>query len=93
MLRYRVVMEKHLGRLLTKDEHVHHINENPLDDRLENLKLTTRTEHPKLHRVLPYDLIEELMEEGMGYKRISKALSLNVNSVRDVCRKIRSTGV
>lgn len=46
---YRAVMEAHLKRHLTSDEIVHHINEDPSDDRLENLELTTRAEHVRKH--------------------------------------------
>lgn len=47
--RYRYVMEQHIGRPLRTDEHVHHINDDPTDDRLENLQLLTASEHQKLH--------------------------------------------
>lgn len=46
----RFVMEKHLKRYLKPDEVVHHINRNRFDDRVENLKVFTRSEHMKYHR-------------------------------------------
>jgi HNH endonuclease. len=47
---HRLVMEKHLGRYLTEDEHIHHINQNPKDNRLENLKIMSNSEHIRFHR-------------------------------------------
>lgn len=46
---HRLVMEKYIGRFLTNDEVVHHINEDTLDNRIENLLLMTPSEHNKYH--------------------------------------------
>ena len=49
VLRYVLIVEKHLGRFLNDDEIVHHINGDHTDDRLENLQVMTRGEHNKVH--------------------------------------------
>jgi len=46
----RLVVEKYLGRFLEKSEVIHHINENKLDDRPENLYLfENQSAHCKFH--------------------------------------------
>ncbi len=47
---HRLVMEEYLGRYLDENEVVHHINEDTLDNRIENLQLMTASEHIKLHK-------------------------------------------
>jgi len=49
VMEHRLLMEKKIGRLLEKDEVVHHINHNRKDNRLVNLKLMTFKEHAALH--------------------------------------------
>lgn len=49
VLEHRIVMENHLGRVLTGDEVVHHLNGNRKDNRIANLQLMSRSEHGALH--------------------------------------------
>lgn len=48
-LEHRWLMEQKLGRKLHTDEVVHHINENKLDNRLENLEIISRKDHSSHH--------------------------------------------
>lgn len=50
---HRWVMEQHIGHRLLPTEHVHHINENKLDNRIENLELVTPAEHGMRHTWRP----------------------------------------
>ena len=50
LLYSRGVMAAELGRLLASSEIVHHLNEDPTDDRPENLEIHTRSTHIEEHR-------------------------------------------
>lgn len=49
MYEHRFVIANKIGRELLKDEVVHHVNGNGSDNRIENLMLTTSSEHNKIH--------------------------------------------
>ena len=45
----KFLMEKKLNRYLSYNEEVHHIDENPTNDSIENLEVLKRSEHKKRH--------------------------------------------
>jgi hypothetical protein len=49
VLHHRVVVENNIGRILTNDEIVHHINGDKHDNRMENLQLMKAIEHNSIH--------------------------------------------
>jgi len=46
---HRLTMEAALGRRLIPEEIVHHMDGNPRNNRLENLRVVTKQEHAELH--------------------------------------------
>ena len=46
----RFIWIKHNGEI-PKGYLIHHINQNPLDDRIENLSLATRKGHFEIHKI------------------------------------------
>jgi hypothetical protein len=49
ILEHRIIMERKIGRELMDNEVVHHKNKNRLDNRINNLKVMTKSEHSKHH--------------------------------------------
>jgi len=52
---HRLIMENHIGRELSDDEIIHHINHIPTDNRIENLQIMTHQTHTKLHSKLRWN--------------------------------------
>ena len=86
VLRYRLKMEKKLGRLLLPNELVHHKNNNKCDDRLCNLVVIDRATHSSQHgperRVHDYEEIRRLKESGLGCRRIARHTGYSLTSVK-----------
>ncbi len=95
---HRYIMECYLGRELTSDQLVHHINGDRHDNRLANLQLVTRGQHKKLHPEVgkqtrfknKYNLDRDyifLIADQFSYDELAKMFNCSVGAIQHVIGK------
>jgi HNH endonuclease len=99
---HRVIVEEHLGRPLTSNEVVHHIDHDPLNNDISNLQVMTRAEHCVYHLrnmpATPWTDEEEvemlrLRREGLTIEVIAKLLGKGYYPVRRRLDRARKRGL
>ena len=90
-----LVMEKHLGRYLTEDEIVHHIDENKLNNDISNLRLMTKYEHKCYHSSKPRKNIDlekakDLLLKGYTMPQVAKHFNISESGLR---KKLKADGI
>lgn len=94
-----LVAEDTIGRSLLPNEHVHHIDEQRLNNSPDNLRVMTRSEHRSLHSKnrYKYDLTEDQVRDALkmegGIKPAARALGYSHSALRmrfpDACLPYR----
>lgn len=54
-LEHRYIMEKYINKKLKRTQHVHHINGNKRDNRIENLEIINIRAHARMHKINPFN--------------------------------------
>lgn len=88
VLEHRVVAENKIGRLLKKNEVVHHVDENKKNNAPENLEVMTKTEHASLHGSTGRTFIKFTCPQcGKVFTREKKNRPENKNAKNSFCSR------
>jgi hypothetical protein len=85
-LEHRYVMEQHIGRPLQTKEHVHHLNHNTLDNRIENLELLSASDHAKIHSAKRPPPPGRKLKPGQWARHYDKCIVCNTTERRHAAR-------
>ena len=94
VLQHRLVMERHLNRILSPEEIVHHINRDKKDNRIENLQLfASVAEHMRHHhqtdgKAACYDpyTIDQVRKAAKDPEKTLNSLGVSPITVSKICR-------
>jgi predicted Zn-ribbon and HTH transcriptional regulator len=84
---HRIVMEQSLGRILSTDEVVHHIDQDRSNYHISNLELTTSSLHMKGHSLPPTILDMVCAQCGLEFKRRKGQDPKAKNYTRNFCSR------
>lgn len=89
---HRFVASLVLGRPLNKDEHVHHVNGDKLDNRPENLVILSPSQHASLHNAPTIDVnaVVQLRQDGLTLSEISEVVGIGR---RFISNKLQDSGI
>ena len=96
---HRFIVEKSIGRKLTPNEIVHHIDGNKRNNSLDNLMIMTRAEHARLHYreldkskpVIQMDKTETIIRIWKSARVASKVLNLYPGNISKCCKGLLKT--
>ena len=88
---HRLVVERNLNRYLLSREQIHHIDCNPLNNKIENLQVVSRSEHQRIHRQLEREkkyppitkhIVQQALAKG-GLKLAARELGCHTETIRN----------
>lgn len=96
---HRLIMEQILGRELSSDELVHHIDGNKWNNDPSNLQIVTRREHAQIHRaqidnsraVFQIDGNGEVVNKWKSAREAERQTGASYQNIWKCCKGLRKT--